>query len=145
VTLLIVRARLWLCALPIAAVAETLRALPLRELAGAPRFVRGISVVRGLPVPVIDLAALLGAGDDARGARLVSLRAGGRSVALEVDEVLGVRRLEGAAFESTPPLLSSAMPACMQHLGALDGQMLAVLEATRLVPEDVWTTLQEAT
>ena len=52
----LVQAGLHLCALPLGAVIETLRPLPLRPLAGAPAGVLGVAVVRGSPVPVIDLA-----------------------------------------------------------------------------------------
>ncbi|WP_437931662.1 chemotaxis protein CheW [Sorangium sp. So ce291] len=141
---LVVRVRSWVCALPLAAVVETMRALDVRSLPGAPPFVRGLAVIRGAHVPVIDLAALLGVADGQRGARLVSVRVGERPLALEVDEVLGIKRLDPAALERTPPLVSQALPACVDSLGTLDGQSLALLETARLLPEAVWSSLRGA-
>lgn len=138
---LVVRVRSWLCALPLAAVAETMRALDVRSVPGAPRFVRGLAVIRGAHVPVVDVAALLGVDDGQRGARLVAVRAGARPLALEVDAVLGIERLDPAALEATPPLLAGALPACVDSLGTLDGQALALLETARLLPEAAWSSL----
>ncbi|WP_437627069.1 chemotaxis protein CheW [Sorangium sp. So ce1151] len=141
---LVVRVRSWLCALPLGAVTETMRALDVRSLPGAPPFVRGLAVIRGAHVPVIDLAALLGVADGQRGARLVSVRAGERPLAIEVDEVLGIKSLDPAALERTPTLVSEALPACVDRLGRLDGQSLALLETARLLPEAVWYFLRGA-
>lgn len=141
---LVVRVRSWVCALPLTAVAETMRALDVRSVPGAPRFVRGLAVIRGAHVPVVDLAALLGVSDGQRGARLVSVRAGARPLALEVDEVLGIRELDPAALERTPPLLSRALPECVDSLGTLDGQSMALLETARLLPEAAWSALRGA-
>ncbi|HZE91839.1 MAG TPA: chemotaxis protein CheW, partial [Rhizobacter sp.] len=52
-----------LCALPLSHVVETMRPLPTETIAGAPDFVCGLAVIRGAPVPVVDLARLLGATD----------------------------------------------------------------------------------
>ncbi|XXX81697.1 chemotaxis protein CheW [Sorangium sp. So ce134] len=141
---LIVRVRSWVCALPLAAVVETMRALDVRSVPGAPRFVRGLAVVRGAHVPVVDLAALFGVADGQRGARLVSVRAGARPLSLEVDEVLCIKELDPAALERTPPLLSRALPECVDSLGSLDGQSLALLETARLLPEAAWSALRGA-
>jgi purine-binding chemotaxis protein CheW len=134
---LLIRARSWRFALPIAEVVETCRPLPVQPIAGAPAFVRGVTVLRGAPVPVVDLAALLGAGGEARGARLVVLRAGARQVALEVDEVIGATPLDASALAASPPLLREAVGGHLEALGALDGALLGVIDAARLVPEAV--------
>ena len=47
------------CAIPLQHVAETMRPLPIEPVAGTPGFVRGVSVIRGAPTPVVDLRALL--------------------------------------------------------------------------------------
>ena len=47
------------CAFPLHHVAETMRPLPIKAVAGTPGFVRGVSVIRGTATPVVDLKALL--------------------------------------------------------------------------------------
>ena len=70
------------CALPIEHVVETSRPLPIRDLAGTPEYVLGVSMLRGEPVPVVDGGRLMGSGGSPVG-RFVSLRVESRRVALD--------------------------------------------------------------
>jgi purine-binding chemotaxis protein CheW len=121
--------------LPLEHVVEVMRPLPLEQVAEAREFVRGMSIVRGEPVPVVDARRLLGGGEAAPGGRLVTLRVGARSVALHVDDVLGVRLIAVELLREVPPLLGHASEARMA-LGALDGRLLEVLDAARLLPAE---------
>jgi purine-binding chemotaxis protein CheW len=127
-----------LCALPLRDVIETLRPLPIEPLAGAPSYVCGLSILRGAPVPVVDLGLLLGV-EQLRATRLVVLRAGARTVAAAVSEVLGVRTLAGDG--GLPPLLKEAGHGAIQTLGSLDRELLLVLEGARIVPEEIFAQL----
>jgi chemotaxis signal transduction protein len=42
------------CAFPLHHVAETMRPLPIKHVAGTPGFVCGVSVIHGTPTPVVD-------------------------------------------------------------------------------------------
>jgi purine-binding chemotaxis protein CheW len=129
------------CALPLAQVIETMRLQPLHPLAEAPPFVRGLSIIRGVPLPVVDVRVLLGepAGD---AQRLLVVRCGTRRVALAVDEVTGVASLDGAALAATPPLAQSGRPELVAALGALDRQLLMLLETSHLIDETLWARLE---
>jgi purine-binding chemotaxis protein CheW len=116
-------------------VVETMRPLAIEVLAGASRFVRGVSVVRGVPVPVVDLNALLtdgGAGGVCE--RFVLLRVGDRLVALTVGRVIGLRQLDQSQQRDLPPLLSAVGSDIIESIGASDAQLLLVLEMTRILP-----------
>jgi len=140
---LVCRVRSWFCALPVAQVEETMRPLPVEPLAAAPAFVRGLSIIRGLPTPVVDAGALLGALDDARPSRLVVLRLQDRDrrVALAVEGVLGVRAIPTASLNQLPPLLRDASRDVVSAVGALDDAFLMALHAGRLVPDAVWDAI----
>lgn len=118
-----------------------MRPLPVTPLARSPAFVRGLSVIRGGPVPVVDLGALLGGSDPEKATRFVTLRLDGRCVALAVDGVLGVQDLTGT-LSSLPPLLADASAEAVSALGVLDAELVFVLEAARLVPDSVWQALE---
>ena len=135
---LLCRVHRMLCALPLRDVIETLRPLPIEPLAGAPSYVCGLAILRGAPVPVVDLGLLLGV-EQLRATRLVALRAGPRTVAVAVSAVLGVQTLgvDGAL----PPLLQEAGQGAIQSLGSLDRELLLVLEGARLVPGEVYAQL----
>lgn len=139
---LIVRSGARLCAIAIDHVHETMRPLPVDAVAGAPDFVLGLAVIRGVPVPVVDLDALLGGGIAPRThGRFVTLRLGERRVALAVDEVLGVERIDRTRLAEFPPLLGPAGADRIEALGTLDAQLLVVLRATQVVPAEVWVAL----
>jgi purine-binding chemotaxis protein CheW len=116
-------------------VVEVMRPLPLERVAEAREFVRGMSIVRGAAVPVVDARRLLGGEEPAPGGRLVSLRVGARSVALHVDAVLGIRELAPELLQEVPPLLGEASDARIA-LGAVDGRLLELLDTARLLPPE---------
>ena len=142
---LVVRAGTRVCAIPVSHVVETMRPLPIETLAGTPRFVRGVSVIRGAVLPVLDLEGLLGGGDAAAGyGRLVTVKIDEQRLALGVDEVLGIRNLRSSRLETLPPLLQHAGRGVIEALGAADSQVLVLLRVVRMVPEDVWAALASA-
>jgi len=132
-------------ALPLEAIAETMRPLPISPISAAPTFVRGVSLVRGTPSPVVNLALLLGGNvaEPGPGRRFVSLRMPEGHLALEVDEVVGLRWLQEQSLEEAPALLNGSGEGRVQRLGSLDGRLLAVLGTARLLPEDFWNRLQQ--
>jgi len=124
-----------LCALPIDAVVEMLRPLPLQVLPDAPDVVIGLAVIRGEPVPVLDLHEERPAHRTPE-SRLIVLHVANRRVALGADSVIGLRPLDHQRLGPLPALLSENA-ATVEAIGTLDGELLAVLSAARLVPEHV--------
>ena len=116
-----------------------MRPLPLEQLAHMPDFVLGLSIIRGAPTPVVSLAFLFGCAGGPPG-RLVVVRTGERPVALAVDEVLGVFALDPDTFRGLPPLVQSAADR-LESVAALDAQLLFVLNASTMVPNEVWHEL----
>jgi purine-binding chemotaxis protein CheW len=55
--------------------------------------------------------------------------------------VIGLRELDAIREEEMPPLLREARADVVEAIGILDAQLLLVLRASRLVPEEVWQTL----
>ena len=137
---LLVRSGAQVCALPLRHVIEAMRPLPVTAIAGVPSFVQGAAVVRGEPAPVVLLGALLeGAARPA--ARFVSIQIAGRRAIIALDEVLGVGKLPETG---SVPVLRGAAGGTVSALGTLDRDLLAVLDAARLVPEEVWRALPAA-
>jgi purine-binding chemotaxis protein CheW len=128
------------CALPLEHVIETMRPLPVTPLTGVPPAVLGVAVIRGAPVPVVDVASML-AGDTARATRFVTVRTGHRAIALAFEEVVGIRSIPTAALSELPPLVSNGRGETIAAIGALDDELLIVLSAARIVPESAWRAL----
>jgi purine-binding chemotaxis protein CheW len=138
---LLFRVRARLCALPLAHVVETMRPLPVEPMLRAPPCVRGLAIIRGSPVAVVDVSRLLG--DDSAAdhtpptARFVTVKVGGRAIALAVDEVIGARSLELDSLAELPPLLHDADVDVVSAIGTHDAELLLVLRGARLVSESV--------
>ncbi|HEY4016238.1 MAG TPA: chemotaxis protein CheW [Polyangiaceae bacterium] len=129
------------CAVPAEHVSETMRALPIEPIAGAPPFVRGLSVVRGSPVPVLDAARIVGApspGTAAGSGMFVTLRTGGRVAALAVEAVIGVATVPPGSLERLPPLLRDADADMVSAIGTHDAALMFILNSARLAPASVW-------
>jgi purine-binding chemotaxis protein CheW len=136
-------------ALALRDVREIMRPLPIEALTGLPPFVLGLAVIRGSPTPVIEAARLLGPSaapilpnTAPVSARFVSLKLGERTAALAVDTVLVVRSMAAGMLGEMPPLLGAATTELVAAIGALDGKLLIVLEAARLVPNSIWGAIE---
>lgn len=132
-------------ALPLTAVTEVTRPLPVEAVAGAPAFVRGLTIVRGTAMPVIDLAALLGLEDAGKAERFVIVRVDTRFVAVAVNAVVDVTDLERDSLQEAPPLLRDVHGDRLEALAALDRDLLLVLRMSRLLPSDFWPIIDTAT
>jgi purine-binding chemotaxis protein CheW len=143
ISTLLFRAGEHTCALNLQHIVEIMRPLPVEEVANMPGFVRGLSIIRGLPVPVVSLALLVG-GPARPPGRFVVVRTGERQVALAVDAVLGVIELDSAALHAFPPLAQSTSADILEAVASSDAQLLFVLNSGTIVPDEVWQGLVPA-
>jgi purine-binding chemotaxis protein CheW len=137
---LVVRAQAYLCALPLEHVIETMRPLPVEPISGVPPFVRGLSIIRGEPTPVVDLALLLGAPKELPW-RFVTLRTAGKQVALSVGAVVGVYELDRSTMNQLPPLLHDISKEFVESISVLDQQLLFALRSGWELPDEVWQAM----
>src|SRR5271163_883154 len=138
---LVVGLKSCICAVPLAYIIETMRPLPIERIAGVPSFVQGISLIRGIPTPVIDLGALVGTPSE-RAERFVTLRVGDKQVALSMNAVLGICDLSTVlAMQELPPLLQRGSKEVIETIGMLDEQVLLVLREGWELPDEVWQAL----
>jgi purine-binding chemotaxis protein CheW len=138
---LLCRAGSLLCALPLPLVIEAMRPPRLDALPGMPAFVAGMALVRGAHLPVISLTRLFDE-SDGRSERLVIVRAGERRVGLLVDAIVGVRALSAETLRQLPPLLRDAAEDLVARIGTLDDELLVVLKAGRIVPDEVFRAVE---
>ncbi len=132
--MLICRVGRALCSLPLTSVVETFRPLPIEPVAGGPDFVLGLAIVRGAPVPVVDLSLVLN-GSARTPTRFIVVKTDDRRVVLAVDGVVGIRPIATERISALPPLLRDADRAVVSAVGTLDSALFMVLQASRLVPD----------
>jgi purine-binding chemotaxis protein CheW len=132
-------------AIPVEHVVETMRPLSIEPIGNMPNFVRGVSIIRGVPIPVVDLEALLENGTISTAyGRFVTVNVGERRVAIGVNGIIGVRRLDSAELEQLPPLLQHVDADLIDAIGTYDAQFLVMLRVARIIPDHLWTTLTTA-
>jgi purine-binding chemotaxis protein CheW len=144
---LICRSAGYLCAIPLGKITEIMRPLPLERIpdpssdaaSHLPTCLIGASVIRGTLMPVISLARLLGA--ESTPARFISIKLGGRAAALAVDEVNGIHQLEESGNTEISPLLQALENTAVGTIATLDNELLLILQAARLIPENVWAAM----
>jgi purine-binding chemotaxis protein CheW len=121
-----------------------MRPLPIEPVAGMPGFVRGVSVIRGAAVPVIDLAALLESGQPSAATcgRFVTVKVGDRRVAIAVDTVVGARDLDPEQLGDLPPILRATSAGVIEMIETRDAQLLMVLRASRVIPDELRAALE---
>lgn len=142
-TALVIQAGDCICAFHLADVIETMRPLPVSPLPDTPAFLRGISIIRGVPTPVIDLGVLIDSSSASESERFVCVRSNDRTVSLLVSRVFGVRTVDVNDWSGLPGLIDRLMPECVQTLGTLDNQLLLMLRAAKLLPPELWKQLEE--
>jgi purine-binding chemotaxis protein CheW len=137
---LVFRAGSLLCALRLDEVVETMRPLAVQPLVGTPPFVPGISIMRGVPVPVVDVTRLLGGGR-AAATRFVAVRTERGPIALATGPVLGIRPTVTANADHHTGLLGAAPARLVAAIGTVDAEPLIQLRSMRLVPDEVWAAV----
>jgi purine-binding chemotaxis protein CheW len=133
---LVFRAGSLLCALRLDDVIETMRPLVVRPLAGTPAYVRGVTIVRGVPMPVIDVARLVGS-EQAEVSRFLAVRTERGAIALATGPVLGIRANEPESLGPHSALFVRSSP-LVAGVSTIDAEPLLLLQSMRVVPDEVW-------
>jgi purine-binding chemotaxis protein CheW len=102
-------------------------------------------MIRGVPTPVVDLRALLENGEcSATFGRFVTLKVADRQVAIIVDSIVGMRTLDSVEPGELPPMLRDVASGLIEAIATRDEQLLMVLRAASIVPDEVWTVFEAA-
>jgi len=107
------------------------------SLPRAPSYVRGVINLRGMVLPILDLARRLGISeDDAEMARNVTIVVdhGGRSFGLMVDAVSDIITIQTESLQRPPSLTNDAEQSFVNALAVVDGKMLRILELETVIP-----------
>ncbi len=102
----------------------------------APSFVRGLINLRGVVLPIVDLADRLGLPPSAATARNVIIVAqiGTQQVGLLVDEVSDILTVTNESIQPVPDLGSDAAKVFVRGLIAIDGRMISLVSLDDVLP-----------
>jgi len=134
---LVFRAGSCLCALRLDDVIETMRPSAVRPLTGMPGYVRGVTVMRGVPTPVLDVAHLLGEAHTEI-VRFVAVRTERGPAAFATGEVLGIRTAGTHVADPPPGALLGPAGTLVAGVSRLNDQPLLLVQCMRVLPDEVW-------
>lgn len=121
-------------AISIEHVVENMRMLPIETVADVPSLVRGLCIIRGEPVAVIDTAVLFGDQSTPIN-RLITVRTGQRIIALATESVLGIRSIAPRDLRQLPPIFRDADS--ISSVVAQDEELVFFLRSARIVPDEL--------
>lgn len=107
------------------------------SLPHSPHFMRGVINLRGMVLPVMDLALRLGmdAGEPEARHVVIVVDHDGRVVGLRVDAVSDILTLRQDALQPAPDLASDGADAYVHALTVVDERMVRVLDLDAVLPQ----------
>ncbi len=133
-------------AIDIEAVNEIIKPREVTDIPRVPGFMLGIISLRGIVVPVYDLARRLELGDiDINSlSRVIVCQYEEKIIGLLVDSITQVVRLQDEKIEPPPPVLSGMNRQLVSGVGRYQGRMLILLQLQNILnPEIVLTRGKE--
>jgi len=106
------------------------------RIANAPDFVKGVTNLRGVIVPIVDLRLKFRIGGvryDEQTAAVIILNVAGRVVGIVVDGVSDVLTLTGDGIKPAPEFGVSVSTEYLTGLGSVEGRMLILIDIVRLM------------
>lgn len=131
--------------LPITAVQEINRLVPITKLPQTPSFMEGIINLRGRIIPVVDLRKRfqIAVSEHTDDTRIIIVDVNGQTVGIIVDSVNEVVRLRTDSIEPPPP--SFVLDArYIRGVGKLDGRLLILLEIDKILTTEEEIALKQA-
>ena len=107
---------------------------PTTPLPKSPDYMKGVVNLRGVVLPIIDLAARLGLPTKEPSARhaIMVVKCGARTVGLLVEAVSDIVELDDASRQQTPDLGDDG--GVIAGIFAIDGEMISLLELDNVLP-----------
>jgi purine-binding chemotaxis protein CheW len=112
---------------------------PITHLPRQPDHMRGVLNLRGVMVPIVDLRCRLGEGlTEATPMHVVIVvQIGAQAVGLLADRVLDIVSVDGNQMQPVPRISRAGRRNYLSGLVTVEGQMIALLELSQLLSEDV--------
>ncbi|MFN8458014.1 MAG: chemotaxis protein CheW [Anaerolineae bacterium] len=101
----------------------------------APQCVEGVTNLRGVVLPVIDLRKRfsLPAGDVSKDTRIIVVEINGLTVGMVVDAVMEVLRVPGEVIEPPSPLMMTVASAFITGIAKVEGRLVIVLDLEKVL------------
>jgi purine-binding chemotaxis protein CheW len=121
--------------LDISTVEGIIKIQEITKMPKAPEFVEGVTNLRGMVVPVLDLRKRFGLPvfENTRETRIVIVYIGKIKVGMIVDGVSEVIRVQEDAIEPTPPMVSSVNTAFIRGIAKVNDKLVTLLDLSQVL------------
>lgn len=105
------------------------------KIANSPKNIKGKINLRGEEIPVISLRRKFGFQDKDpdKDTRYLITYVDGRYIALEVDQVKGIKDIEQSDIFDVPQVLKSVNTSYLKYIAKVDGDLILLLDSDRLL------------
>ncbi|MBK6791040.1 MAG: chemotaxis protein CheW [Anaerolineales bacterium] len=119
----------------IALVESIIKVQAITQLPQTPKYVKGVTNLRGSVLPVIDLRTrfALETKEDTRQTRIIIVTMGTVKVGVVVDGVSEVLRISDESIEPLPPLVNSVDSAFLKGIVRLENRLIILLELSKVL------------
>jgi len=117
---------------------------PITKMPQAPAYVEGVTNLRGMVVPVVDLRKRFGlpSQNSTKDARIVVVFMGKAKVGMMVDGVSEVLRIPEEAIEATPPMVTSVDTAFIKGIAKLENGLVTLLNLDKILTGGELSTIE---
>ena len=124
--------------LDISAVEGIIKMQSITKMPQAPHFIEGITNLRGVVVPVMDLRRRFGlpTTEWTKETRIVVVFMNGRKVGMIVDGVSQVLRIQDDQIEPPPPMVTSNNSALNKGIAKLENRLIILLDLSKVLSLD---------
>jgi len=119
----------------ISAVEGIIKMQAITRMPQAPSFVEGITNMRGMVMPVIDLRKRFGLATKEvdKDTRIVVVFMDDKKIGMIVDAVSEVLRVSDEIIEPPPPMVTTVNSACIKGIAKLDDRLVILLDLDRVL------------
>ena len=130
--------------LDIADVESIIKLQSITVVPNAPSFVEGVTNLRGIVLPVIDLRKRFGLpqSEPTKDTRIVVVDAGGSNVGMIVDAVTEVLRVSDATIEPPSPLVITVSSTFITGIAKMDDKLVILVDLAKVLSVEEKTELQ---
>lgn len=127
----------------IGTVESIIKMQPITTVPHAPRFVKGLTNLRGTVLPVIDLRKRfdLSAKDVTNETRIIVVEMDGLTAGMIVDAVTAVLRVPEGAIEPPPSTVTAVDSTYITGITKIDEQLVILLDLSKVLNVEEQTTL----
>jgi purine-binding chemotaxis protein CheW len=124
--------------LDISAVEGIIKMQSITKMPQAPHFVEGITNLRGVVVPVMDLRRRFGlpVTEWTKETRIVVVYMNGLKVGMIVDGVSQVLRIQDDQIEPPPPMVTHSNSALNKGIAKIDDRLVILLDLSKVISLD---------